>query len=107
MLPISVCIITKNEEKYLETCLQKLKRYDFEIIVTDTGSTDHTVAIAGEYADQVHHFTWINDFSAARNFCISKASKAVCTRLFSSCTILSIRNCSSLSFSNNLESTTF
>ena len=47
MLPISVCIITKNEEKYLETCLQKLKRYDFEIVVTDTGSTDHTVAIAG------------------------------------------------------------
>ena len=74
MLPISVCIITKNEEKYLETCLQKLKRYDFEIIVTDTGSTDHTVAIAGEYADQVHYFTWNNDFSAARNFCISKAS---------------------------------
>lgn len=74
MLPISVCIITKNEEKYIETCLQKLQRYDWEIIVTDTGSTDRTVEIAQKYAHQIHHFTWINDFSAARNFCVSKAS---------------------------------
>ena len=74
MLPISVCIITKNEEKYIETCLKHLKKYDWEIIVTDTGSTDKTVEICKKYADRVHHFDWINDFSAARNFCISKAS---------------------------------
>ena len=74
MLPISVCIITKNEEKYLETCLQKLKAYAWESIVTETGSTDKTVEVAKEYADQVHHFPWINDFSTARNYCISKAS---------------------------------
>lgn len=75
MLPISVCIITKNEEKYIETCLQKLSRYDWEIVVTDTGSTDHTVDIARKYTDQVYHFNWINDFSAARNYCISKATR--------------------------------
>lgn len=74
MLPISVCIITKNEEKYIETCLKNLKKYDWEIIVTDTGSTDKTIEICEKYADQIHHFDWINDFSAARNFCISKAS---------------------------------
>ena len=74
MLPISVCIITKNEEKYIETCLQNLKRYDWEIVVTDTGSTDKTVEICQKYAHQVHHFDWINDFAAARNYCISKAS---------------------------------
>ena len=74
MLPISVCIITKNEEKFLETCLKKLSRYDWEIVVTDTGSTDNTVKIAKQYAQQVHHFTWCNDFSAARNYCVSKAS---------------------------------
>ena len=73
-LPISVCIITKNEEKYIETCLQHLKKYNWEIIVTDTGSTDKTVEISKKYANQVHHFDWINDFSAARNFCVSKAS---------------------------------
>lgn len=74
MLPISVCIITKNEEKYIESCLQNLKKYDWEIIVTDTGSTDRTVEICQKYADQIHHFQWTNDFSAARNFCVSKTS---------------------------------
>lgn len=74
MLPISVCIITKNEEKYIETCLKNLKRYDWEIVVTDTGSTDKTVEICQKYALHVHHFDWINDFAAARNYCISKAS---------------------------------
>ncbi len=74
MLPISVCMIAKNEEKYLDTCLRKLSRYHWEIVVTDTGSTDSTVEIARKYTDKVYHFPWQNDFSAARNFCISKAS---------------------------------
>lgn len=73
-LPISVCIITKNEEKYIETCLQHLKKYNWEIIVTDTGSTDRTVEICKKYTDNVFHFDWINDFSAARNFSVSKAT---------------------------------
>lgn len=75
MLPVSVCIITRNEEKYIGPCLEKLSRYDWEIIVTDTGSTDHTVEIAQRYTPNVYHFSWINDFSAARNYCISKAGR--------------------------------
>jgi len=68
-LPISVCIIAKNEEKYIEGCLQHLKPFGFEIIVADTGSTDRTKEIAEKYADKVVDFEWIDDFSAARNFC--------------------------------------
>ena len=73
-VPISVCIIAKNEEKYIEECLKKLKPYGFEIVVTDTGSTDRTKEIALKYADKVLDFEWIDDFSAARNFCASYAS---------------------------------
>lgn len=73
-MPISVCIIAKNEEKYIEDCLKKLQPYGFEIVVTDTGSTDRTREIAEKYADKVLDFEWINDFSAARNFCASQAS---------------------------------
>ena len=73
-LPISVCIIAKNEEKYIEECLRKVKPYGFEIVVADTGSTDATKEIASRYADKVVDFTWINDFSAARNFCAQQAS---------------------------------
>lgn len=71
--PISVCIIAKNEERYLEECLKRLKPYGMEIVVTDTGSTDKTKEIAMKYADKVLDFEWINDFSAARNFCAEHA----------------------------------
>lgn len=73
-VPISVCIIAKNEEKYIEGCLKRLKPHGFEIIVTDTGSTDRTKEIAAKYADKVLDFKWIDDFSAARNFCAEHAS---------------------------------
>lgn len=74
MVPISVCIIAKNEEKNIERCLKALKQYPFEIVITDTGSNDHTKAIARKYTDRIYDFEWIQDFSAARNFCISKAT---------------------------------
>ncbi|MDE6750924.1 MAG: glycosyltransferase [Lachnospiraceae bacterium] len=77
MIPISVCIITKNEAEHLEKCLSALQPYPFEIIVTDTGSTDNSREIAYKYTDKVYDFEWINDFSAARNFTINKASHNV------------------------------
>lgn len=73
-LPVSVCIIAKDEERYIEECLKKLKPYGFEIVVTDTGSTDRTKEIALKYADKVLDFEWINDFAAARNYCAEHAS---------------------------------
>ena len=54
-IPISVCIIAKNEERYIEECLKRLKPYEMEIIVTDTGSTDRTKEIAEKYADDIHY----------------------------------------------------
>lgn len=73
-LPISICIIAKNEEKYIEGCLKHLMPFGFEIIVADTGSTDRTKEIAAKYADKVVDFEWIDDFSAARNFCAQHAT---------------------------------
>ena len=74
MLPISVCMIAKNEDNHIEECLKRLKPCRFEVIVVDTGSVDRTVEIAQRYADKVFHFAWCNDFSAARNFSIQQAS---------------------------------
>lgn len=73
-IPVTVCIIAKNEEKHIEECLKHLKKYDMEVIVTDTGSTDRTKEIAEKYADKVVEFAWIDDFAAARNYCASFAS---------------------------------
>ncbi len=72
--PVSVCMIAKNEEKYMEQCLEHLKPYNMEIVVVDTGSTDKTKEIAHKYTDKVFDFEWIDDFSAARNFCAQKAT---------------------------------
>lgn len=74
MIPISVCIIGKNEEKNIEKCLEPLTHYPFEIIYVDTGSTDRTKELAAKYTDNIYDFEWIGDFSAARNFSLSKAS---------------------------------
>lgn len=74
MLPLSVCIIAKNEEAHIGECLRRLAPYGFEIVLTDTGSTDRTLAVAEKYTDRIFHFDWCDDFSAARNFCMEKAS---------------------------------
>ena len=74
MLPFSVCMITKNEENRIERCLKSLKPYGFEIVIVDTGSTDRTKEIASEYTSCIYDFTWVDDFSAARNYSLQKAS---------------------------------
>ena len=71
---ISVCIITKNEAHNLEICLERLAKYDYEIVVIDTGSTDGSVELAKKYTDKVFDFVWVDDFSAARNYAIEKAT---------------------------------
>lgn len=72
--PVSVCIIAKNEERYIGNCLSNLIKYGMEIIVVDTGSTDATVEIAKKYTKNVYSYEWNDDFSAARNYACQKAS---------------------------------
>ena len=77
MIPVSICVIMKNEEKNMESFLSSIKKhmgsYPYEIVLVDTGSTDRTLEIAKKYTDRIFHFEWINDFSAARNYSISCA----------------------------------
>ena len=75
MITISLCMIVKNEERILKRCLDSVKDLVDEIVIVDTGSTDATKRIAAEYTDRIYDFTWIDDFSAARNFAFSKATK--------------------------------
>ncbi|MCM1245250.1 MAG: glycosyltransferase family 2 protein [Roseburia sp.] len=75
MIEISLCMIVKNEEKVLERCLKSIADLMDEIVIVDTGSTDRTKEIAGKYTDKIYDFEWIDDFSAARNFSFSKATK--------------------------------
>ena len=74
MITISLCMIVKNEEKVLARCLDTVADLVDEVIIVDTGSTDRTREIASLYTDKIYEFTWIDDFSAARNFAFSKAT---------------------------------
>ena len=75
MATISLCMIVKNEEAVLVRCLDSIADLMDEIIIVDTGSTDHTKEIAANYTDKIFDFDWKSDFSAARNYSFSKATK--------------------------------
>jgi glycosyltransferase involved in cell wall biosynthesis len=66
-------MIVKNEEKYLRGCFESVRNLVNQIVVVDTGSNDSTIEIAKEFNAEVFSFKWINDFSAARNFALSKS----------------------------------
>lgn len=80
MINISLCMIVKNESDILRRCLDSYKSIADEIIIIDTGSTDNTKEIAGEYTDKIYDYVWEDDFAKARNFAFSKAS---CDYIFS------------------------
>jgi len=71
---ISLCMIVKNEENWLQQCLDSIKELVSEMIIVDTGSTDKTKEIAKKNGAKVFDFTWNDDFAAARNFSISRAT---------------------------------
>ena len=74
MIKISACVIVKNEEKNLPRWLESMRRIADEIVVVDTGSTDQTVDLAKAAGARVFSFAWIDDFAAAKNFALEKAT---------------------------------
>ena len=74
MQKFSVCMIAKNAEKSIKKSLEALSAFPVELIVVDTGSLDHTKDTARSYTKYVYDFPWCDDFAAAKNFAIEKAS---------------------------------
>ena len=74
MQTISLCMIVKNEENTLTTCLGSVKDIVDEIIIVDTGSDDNTKQEALKFTNKIYNFKWVDDFSLARNYSYSKAT---------------------------------
>jgi|WetSurMetagenome_2_1015567.scaffolds.fasta_scaffold08250_1 glycosyltransferase involved in cell wall biosynthesis len=72
MEKISAILITLNEEKNLEACLDGIRWVD-EIVVVDCGSRDRTKDIALKYTDEFHFRAW-DSFSRQKAHALSLAS---------------------------------
>ena len=74
--PISLCMIVRNEERFLRDALTSVQGVVDEICIVDTGSTDGTVAVAESFGATVSFMSWRDDFAWARNQALALATGA-------------------------------
>lgn len=77
---VSLCMIVKNEEKNIAALMGDVCSIIEEVHIVDTGSTDATLIILQDLQDRyrnikIHKFEWVDDFSKARNYAFSHATK--------------------------------
>lgn len=70
---ISVTILTKNSEKYLNEVLKALSNFN-EVAIYDTGSTDNTLIIARQFPNVVIHQGRFQGFGPTHNLASKAAS---------------------------------
>lgn len=71
---LSLCLIVRDEAEMLPGLLESVAGLWDELIAVDSGSTDRTVEILTDAGARVIPFTWIDDFSAARNASLAAAT---------------------------------
>jgi len=71
-IPLTVAVITKNEEANIADCLGSVHRWADEIIVVDDESTDRTVELSEKYADKIFHRRMDNE-GTHRNWAYAQA----------------------------------
>ena len=69
-LPLTVIILTFNEEKNIESCLESVYDWAKEIFIVDSFSTDKTLEIAKKYTDKIYQHPF-EDYSKQRNWALN------------------------------------
>ncbi|HLJ95660.1 MAG TPA: glycosyltransferase family 2 protein [Gemmataceae bacterium] len=72
-MTLSVCLLTRNEEKNIARALRSVRGVADQVIVADTGSSDRTVPIAIELGAEICHVAWQDDFAAGRDTALARA----------------------------------
>lgn len=67
MIKLSVVIITFNEEKNIERCLQSVQKVADEIVIVDSFSSDRTLEICRKYETKIYERKW-QGYSHTKNF---------------------------------------
>lgn len=67
--PVSVIILTYNEEKNIVDCLESIKDFAEKIFIVDSGSTDQTLEILSKYPVQIFQNPFDN-YSQQRNWAL-------------------------------------
>ena len=68
-LPVSVVILTKNEELAIEACVSSVSGFD-EVFVVDSGSTDRTVELAEKLGATVISFDWNGQYPKKKQWAL-------------------------------------
>jgi len=72
-IPLSVVVVTKNEEDNIDSCLSSVKGWAEEIVIVDDESSDRTVKKAGVYTDRIF-YRKMDVEGAHRNWAYAQAS---------------------------------
>ena len=73
-LRLSVSMIVRDEEAWIDDCLRHVREIADEIVVVDTGSADRTAEIAERRGAQVFSFPWTGSFGDARTAAVRRCS---------------------------------
>jgi glycosyltransferase involved in cell wall biosynthesis len=57
-VPLSIIILTYNEEANIQACLESVHDFATEIFIVDSYSTDRTLEIAGQYTQKIYQNPW-------------------------------------------------
>ncbi|WP_231574796.1 glycosyltransferase family 2 protein [Paenibacillus sp. FSL R7-0273] len=71
---LSLAMIVKNESEKIGRCLRSVQSVVDEIVIVDTGSTDHTKQIASTFGARIFDYIWNDDFSSARNYALEQCN---------------------------------
>ena len=71
-VPVSVIVLTRDEEATLGNSLRRLERFD-DVVVVDSGSTDRTAEIAVEHGARVVPFTWDGGYPKKKQWSLEHA----------------------------------
>ncbi|MCV6801114.1 glycosyltransferase, partial [Achromobacter ruhlandii] len=70
-IPVSVVVMTKNEERNIAKCLKALAEFD-EVFVVDSNSTDATCAMAAALGAKVSNFNWNGKYPKKKQWCLEQ-----------------------------------